>query len=128
MIAEQPVQLRLPPPAGFCSAKFCENRISAANTDGICDECHLHPLVYIEKPCARCRRAERRPGDCYCTECRNTIALANVYKRRKERNAPGNLCARCHKEPRVKHTSYCRECSRAYQRERQQHRGRAVAA
>ena len=80
-------QLRLPPPPGYCSAKFCENRISVANTDWICDECHLHPLVAIGKPCARCRKAERRPTDFYCVACRAAISREWTRNNREKVNA-----------------------------------------
>jgi hypothetical protein len=81
------VQLRLPPPAGFCE---CGLRLSVANTDGVCDACGDD----------KARLAKRkRGGAVFCKVCGGEYFMAGychthyriyhqaAYERRRQREA-----------------------------------------
>ena len=107
---------------GWCCR--CPNRLSVANTDGICDECQSHPLDPVVNPCARCGVNERKTGDAYCPPCRIVLRRQSEEKRKQRlRRPPLNIpCACCGKAPRKPGYSYCVTCSGEYQAARQKRR------
>lgn len=120
-----PPQLHLPPAPGYCTAPFCTNRLSAANVDGVCDECRDLPLTgpnaRVAGSCVRCHVRAHPVGDNFCAPCRAEYNR-EYYTRRKAKAPPDKPCARCGQPERVAYTSYCRACATAYQAQRQQRR------
>lgn len=80
-----PTQLHLPPAPGYCAAPYCTNRISVANTDGICDDCNAVPLTVAATGfvCIECRTVPVKAYHSRCHHCRH--AHYNREKRAAER-------------------------------------------
>lgn len=82
----------------FCA---CGVRLSIANRDGVCDECHLHPLTEPFAP------PVRLVG--FCSKCRVAPAVTNHYH-----------CQACEAE--INHQAYLRR-QKNYARERRAQQG-----